>query len=1061
MEDDGKLVNAEVEDASTWAECAKFVEGEEPLREDGFCEGKAEDDFLEGSVLVEVLSAPEVRGSEGGDEKGIQTLINEGMWTSEECYEVLTRGLGNLPTATRSIMGRKGGAVVCGLYSFGGFHGISKASEQSPLVIRYLNQFLREQAPGHVWTSLYVSHNTQAPLHRDLRNASEFPVVVRAVGSFKGGGLWVEDENDKGPVCKILPSGEVRAGKVHDIGQQCLCFFGNRWHSAEDWTGLSRWVIAGFVPIGYERTTPEQWKSLTELGFIVEHMSSGSPGPKESSANVARLEETKGPLAEWEVEVPCWIVEDVGLDAWLRWQEGELCLRKFLTEELSNEELSRELLVLGAENLWQTERQREWLESVLSQCRLGSDLWGAVRALQVEVPLSGEQPRVDQFLQTRTIGLAEARRELTCWKEPALEEVTSLEDVNEAVVRVSTGQVDKWIDQGVNVIQLPGKCVLTRKSGTGRRRCRAVCCGNYLPADKLGLSREDLYASGAEGVTLRIALAFAARYATWRGITIDVKSAFLYAPIGAEVKGRDERIIVKPPAFLTELGILKASDRWWVKKALYGLPTSPRDWGNYRDQEFRNFELKVGDQVYVFFQSKSDESLWFLRGAGETGLGTTTGLLVVYVDDLAFFAEEHLCRAFIDTVQEKWKASPPTWFGKDPITFCGVEIVLSSRGYRLTQLSYLRELLQRFQVDAKSSVPMKKWVEPEIVGEPALGDVREAQAITGALLWISTRSRPDVAFAVSKMGQWATKVPKVTIGLGLQVLAYLHSTMDLGLEFLHDLGAYFSNHGNLNLPRTDQTIEIYSDASHSPGGERSTQCVVILWRGSPIVWESCRQSFTTLSSAESELVSMVHSIQLSESVQPLIDELLCEDSTLSLMGDNAAAVRSFEAAGSGWRNRHLRMRAAAGRARILAGLLRVAHLPGEYQVADLGTKPLSRARILQLLELINTRGFIDASETVKAARMSSRLSLTGIASVPVTAKALAGLALLAALPGAQAQPGIGPVGPGSDIYRWVVWVTLCLVLGFEWESGLLYHWGLENWESDLPHHWNQENRGSC
>ena len=214
MEDDGKLVNVEVEDASTWAEGAKFVEGEEPLREDGFCQGKAEDDFLEGSVLVEALSAPEV----------MQTLMNEGMWTSEECYEVLTRGLGNLPTATRSIMGRKGGAVVCGLYSFGGFHGISKASEQFPLVIRYLNQFLREQAPGHVWTSLYVSHNTKAPLHRDLRNASEFPVVVRGVGSFKGGGLWVEDENDKGPVCKILPSGEVRAGKVHDIGQQCLCF---------------------------------------------------------------------------------------------------------------------------------------------------------------------------------------------------------------------------------------------------------------------------------------------------------------------------------------------------------------------------------------------------------------------------------------------------------------------------------------------------------------------------------------------------------------------------------------------------------------------------------------------------------------------------------------------------------------------------------------------------------------------------------------------------------------------------------------------------------------------
>ena len=139
------------------------------------------------------------------------------------------------------------------------------------------------------------------------------------------------------------------------------------------------------------------------------------------------------------------------------------------------------------------------------------------------------------------------------------------------------------------------------------------------------------------------------------------------------------------------------------------------------------------------------------------------------------------------------------------------------------------------------------------------------------------------------------------------------------MEFLYDTGAYFSHHGHLNLPRTDSIIEIYSDASHSPGGDKSTQCVLILWRGSPLVWESSRQPFTTLSSAESELVSMVHSIQLAESVQPLVGELLCEHSTLSLMGDNAAAVRSFEAAGSGWRNRHLRMRAVAGRERILAG----------------------------------------------------------------------------------------------------------------------------------------------
>ena len=554
-----------------------------------------------------------------------------------------------------------------------------------------------------------------------------------------------------------------------------------------------------------------------------------------------------------------------------------------------------------------------------------------------------------------------------------------------------------------------------------------------------------MYASGAEGVTLRVALAYAARYATWRGLTIDVKSAFLYAPIGAEAKGRDERIVVKPPAFLTELGILKPSDRWWVKKALYGLPTSPRDWGNYRDQEFRAFELQVDECVYVLCQLKADESLWFLRSKGPEGLGASVGLLVVYVDDLAFFADEKICQAFIETVQKKWKTSPPTWFGKEPVTFCGVEIVQTGRGYRLSQTAYLRELLQRFQVTTTSLVPITKWVEPEIKGEPELWEVREAQAITGALLWISTRSRPDISFAVSKMGQLATKVPKVTIELGYQVLAYLQSTVSLSVEFLYDTGAYFSDHGNLNLPRTDSTIEIYSDASHSPGGERSTQCVFILWRGSPIVWESCRQSFTTLSSAESELVGMVHSIQLAESLQPLIDELLSDDSTLSLLGDNSAAVRAFDQVGSGWRNRHLRMRAVAGRERVEAGLLKVAHLPGEFQVADLGTKPLARGRMLQLLELVNVRSAVDAQDAVKTARMLSRLSLTGISSVPVTAEALAGLALIAALPTAQAQPGWSEVGPGSSLSVWIMkWVMVGLVL-----LGLGVWWWLASGKAQL------------
>ena len=107
-----------------------------------------------------------------------------------------------------------------------------------------------------------------------------------------------------------------------------------------------------------------------------------------------------------------------------------------------------------------------------------------------------------------------------------------------------------------------------------------------------------------------MALVFAARFPDWVGVIIDVKSAFLYAPIRSDYEGTEERIVVKPPGFLVELGLLARDDRWWIRKALYGLPTSPRDWGRYRDREFQKFAIVSKGVTYHLVQTKSDDALW-------------------------------------------------------------------------------------------------------------------------------------------------------------------------------------------------------------------------------------------------------------------------------------------------------------------------------------------------------------------------------------------------------------------------------------------------------------------
>ena len=326
--------------------------------------------------------------------------------------------------------------------------------------------------------------------------------------------------------------------------------------------------------------------------------------------------------------------------------------------------------------------------------------------------------------------------------------------------------------------------------------------------------------------------------------------------------------------------------------------------------------------------------------------------MIVYVDDLVIFAARAWASAVLETIQKVWKLFQPEWIPEaGPVKFCGLEICRFGSGYRVNQQSYVAELLW-YDIKEHATVPITRWSEPETEEQASPEEVKSAQAITGALSWLSTRSRPDIAYAVARMSQYATRAPRFVISIGNQVLRYLHGTADLALEY-HDKD--WASHGQLPKLRDDSLLELYSDASHGPSGGRSMQASIVLWRGCLILWEATRQPFITLSSAESELVSMINTISQGEEMQVVVEELRESSTHLLLLGDNAASVRPFEIADASWRNRHLKLRAASGREKVEAGILNVAHLPGDFQVADLATKPLPQQRLLQLLDQASVR----------------------------------------------------------------------------------------------------------
>ena len=64
-----------------------------------------------------------------------------------------------------------------------------------------------------------------------------------------------------------------------------------------------------------------------------------------------------------------------------------------------------------------------------------------------------------------------------------------------------------------------------------------------------------------------------------------------------------------------------------------------------------------------------------------------------------------------------------------------------------------------------------------------LSDITRAQKMAGSLIWLSARTRPDIAYAQSRISSMATKAPKTAVSEGLRVLRYLQGTKSLGLRF--------------------------------------------------------------------------------------------------------------------------------------------------------------------------------------------------------------------------------------------------------------------------------------
>eukprot|EP00971_Amphidinium_carterae_P173082 3431322-Amphidinium_carterae.1 len=84
---------------------------------------------------------------------------------------------------------------------------------------------------------------------------------------------------------------------------------------------------------------------------------------------------------------------------------------------------------------------------------------------------------------------------------------------------------------------------------------------------------------------------------TWAGekttwTTVDISTAFLTVKMPVE-----QLVLLRPPAVLVRLGLLKEDDIWTATRAVYGLRSAPRLWEQSRDDVLQTCKFLVDGGV--------------------------------------------------------------------------------------------------------------------------------------------------------------------------------------------------------------------------------------------------------------------------------------------------------------------------------------------------------------------------------------------------------------------------------------------------------------------------------
>jgi hypothetical protein len=434
-------------------------------------------------------------------------------------------------------------------------------------------------------------------------------------------------------------------------------------------------------------------------------------------------------------------------------------------------------------------------------------------------------------------------------------------------------------------------------------------------SQKYGQDYDATFAPVAKQSTLRTLLAISA-IRKLRVRHYDVKTAFLNGDI------EEELYMSQPDGYVSQ-----GNEHLVCKlnKSLYGLKQSARAW---------NIKLNSVLLQHGFTRSNADQCLY------SKCYKNKWMYVLAFVDDLLIIHEDE------NEIVKAGRLLNNDFEIKDlgDVTYyLGIQIERKDDGsFLLNQKAKIMAILEKFgMTDAKgASIPIDA-AYLKFNGEyDLLPDNEQYREAVGALLYVATTTRPDIAAAIGILCRRVSKPRQRDWSAVKQTMRYLKQTINFKFEISTGL--------DINL-----IGYVDADWAGDTTDRKSTSGHIFQLGGNAISWSSKKQTSVALSSTEAEYVAAATASQEIIWLRQLLQDLgeATTGPTL-LYEDNQRCIKLANSERINARTKHIDIKHHHLRDLTERNVIKFEYCETDKMLADVLTKPLAKQKLQELRTVI-------------------------------------------------------------------------------------------------------------